>query len=201
MSLRFVGLVLVTLQVAGAFNPSIPQSISSKFSSSTPHHRASKGWTMSSGAPSKTHSRREVLAGAAVAALLAPELASADSTGKFSSKRTAKNRYVPRIKKGIEAFAAVEAGTGSVEAFLEIEEDMVGAMKLYGQAQKRNEVPDKISMRLEKDADVFGEASKKLAKGGDIAEARALLDKYFEHLPKDGKDPFGSGYVADIEKK
>jgi hypothetical protein len=26
-----------------------------------------------------------------------------------------------------------------------------------------------------------------------VAEARAALDKYFSHLPRDGKEPFGSG--------
>ncbi len=79
--------------------------------------------------------RRRFLTQAAAAALptfLVPSLAAADSTGKFSSKvgelcaaplhvegevitnctarqRTAKNRYVPRIKKGIAAFEQVRA--------------------------------------------------------------------------------------------
>ena len=70
---------------------------------------------------------------------------------------------------------------------------MVSAMKLYGQANRRGELPDKISQRLEADAAKFDEAAKK----GDQAGMRAVLDKYFEDLPKDGKEPFGSGKAAE----
>lgn len=38
-----------------------------------------------------------------------------------------------------------------------------------------------------------GAAAKAISSGGDVAEARAALDKYFSHLPRDGKEPFGSG--------
>ena len=65
--------------------------------------------------------------------------------------------------------------------------------QLYGQANRRGELPDKISQRLEADAAKFDEAAKK----GDQAGMRAVLDKYFEDLPKDGKEPFGSGKAAE----
>ena len=124
--------------------------------------------------------------------ILGPSLAFADSTGKFSSKRTAKNRYVPRIKKGVAAFEVLESG-GDGSSFSATLDDMVSAMKLYGQANRRGELPDKISQRLEADAAKFDEAAKK----GDQAGMRAVLDKYFEDLPKDGKEPFGSGKAAE----
>eukprot|EP00802_Teleaulax_amphioxeia_P029551 Tamp_31697.p1 GENE.Tamp_31697~~Tamp_31697.p1 ORF type:complete len:189 (+),score=41.67 Tamp_31697:31-597(+) len=129
-------------------------------------------------------------AAAAIPALAVPSLAGADSTGKFSSKRTAKNRYVPRIKKGIAAFEQLESG-GDGAAFQATLDDMTSAMKLYGQANRRGELPDKISNRLEADADAFAKA----AKSGDKAATRTALDKYFEDLPKDGKEPFGTGKV------
>lgn len=47
------------------------------------------------------------------------------------------------------------ASGGSMDDLLADLEDMVGAMKLYGDAQKRNEVPDKTSLRLVDDAVAF----------------------------------------------
>jgi len=131
---------------------------------------------------------------ASLTVILAPSLAAADSTGKFSSKRTAKNRYVPRIKKGMAALTTLEAG-GDAAPFAATLEDMVSAMKLYGQANKRGETPDKISIRLESDSEAFLKAGK----SGDTASTRQALDKYFEDLPKDGKAPFGTGLIQKIE--
>ena len=62
---------------------------------------------------------------------------------------------------------------GELAALLD---DMVSAMKLYGQANRRGELPDKISNRLEADAEKFLKA----AKSGDKTATRAALDKYFE---------------------
>ena len=70
-------------------------------------------------------------------------------------------------------------------------EDMVSAMKLYGTANRRGELPDKISRGLEADAESFAQA----AKAGDKAATRAAYNKYFEDLPKDGKAPFGDGKI------
>eukprot|EP00961_Rhodomonas_salina_P088904 1196129-Rhodomonas_salina.2 len=132
-------------------------------------------WAMSLKDEVQAPSRRELLQSAAAALIFTPALANADSTGKFSSKvrsptasfaqiasklkptdsaRTAKNRYVPRIKKGIDLVKAAASG-GSMDDLLADLEDMVGAMKLYGDAQKRNEVPDKTSLRLVDDAVAF----------------------------------------------
>lgn len=145
-------------------------------------------WAMSLKDEVQAPSRRELLQSAAAALIFTPALANADSTGKFSSKRTAKNRYVPRIKKGIDLVKAAASG-GSMDDLLADLEDMVGAMKLYGDAQKRNEVPDKTSLRLVDDAVAF----EKAAKSGDVAAAQAKLDAYLNHLPRDGREPFGSG--------
>ena len=73
-------------------------------------------------------------------------------------QRTAKNRYVPRIKKGAVLVTAAANG-GSLEDLVADLDDMVGAMKLYGDAMKRNEVPDKISIRLVDDAKAFQKGS------------------------------------------
>lgn len=137
-------------------------------------------------ATSLQSSRRRFLfaAGSALPLLAPPSAVQADSTGKFSSKRTAKNRYVPRIKKGVAALQA-----GDSEAFAATLDDMVSAMKLYGQANRRGELPDKISQRLEALAEAFG----KVAKGGDEAATAAALQQYFDALPRDGKEPFGNG--------
>ncbi len=54
----------------------------------------------------------------------------------------------------MELLTAAENG-GSLDDLLADLEDMVGAMKLYGDAQKRNEVPDKISLRLIEDSAAF----------------------------------------------
>eukprot|EP00283_Hemiselmis_rufescens_P002874 CAMPEP_0173423598 /NCGR_PEP_ID=MMETSP1357-20121228/3850_1 /TAXON_ID=77926 /ORGANISM="Hemiselmis rufescens, Strain PCC563" /LENGTH=161 /DNA_ID=CAMNT_0014386743 /DNA_START=99 /DNA_END=584 /DNA_ORIENTATION=+ len=130
--------------------------------------------------------RREALSLMLLSALslVMPQPAAADSTGKFTSKRTAKNRYVPRIKAGLATLKANDD-----EAFAAILDDMVIAMSLYGQAQKRGEVPDKISLRLEKDVQNF----KATAMEGDLEAAKEKFKVYFEHLPRDGKEPFGDG--------
>lgn len=47
---------------------------------------------------------------------------------------------MPRIKVGLAAIKA-----GDMAALQAIAEDMITAMKLYGQAQRKGEVPDKIS--------------------------------------------------------
>jgi hypothetical protein len=59
----------------------------------------------------------------------------------------------------------------------------------------RAQYPDKISERCVKDADAFERAIRALPAGGPpaVAEARARFDAYFGHLPRDGREPFGSG--------
>ncbi len=97
----------------------------------------------------------------------------------------------------MELLTAASNG-GSVDDLLADLDDMVGAMKLYGDAQKRNEVPDKISLRLVDDAIAFekgefeafvlfaarGSQSRNFdhvgwaaaAKSGDVAAAKEKLD-------------------------
>ena len=74
---------------------------------------------------------------------------------------------------------------------------MVTAMKLYGQAQRRGEVPDKISLKLEKDTEAFAAA----VKSGSIEEARKTFGVYYKDLPRDGKEPFTSGEAPPPPEK
>lgn len=63
----------------------------------------------------------------------------------------------PNAFQGLEIIDGIESGGATIEQLLEIEPDMVNAMKLYGDAQKKSEVPDKISIRLNKDAEAFSQ--------------------------------------------
>lgn len=89
-------------------------------------------------APTLAVSRRGFaeLAAAAVGAVLAPGAARADRTGKFSTKLTAKRRYLPRIRRGFEALAAVRVGVAGWEtavlAFVAGPEgDLKSALELF----------------------------------------------------------------------
>ena len=114
------GVLLGLIATASAFTPSLSQLPTKSIRSHSSVVKLS------------CTTRRSVLSGLATLPFFPLEQAFADSTGKFSSKRTAKNRYVPRIQKGMTSLEAFEAG-GDVEIFLSSAEDMVSAMKLYGQ--------------------------------------------------------------------
>lgn len=65
-----------------------------------------------------------------------PRLVRADRTGKYSTKLTAKRRYVPRIEKGINALGLLNVSTGNwqedVASFVKEEaQDLRTAMELF----------------------------------------------------------------------
>lgn len=86
-------------------------------------------------------SRRQVLLTLALtagASVLNSDSARADRTGKYSTKLTAKRRYLPRIGRGLRAIErASPADNGSqwvqaLQPVLDLEDDFVTALKLFG---------------------------------------------------------------------
>jgi len=131
-----------------------------------------------------------------VGSLREPVQVVADSTGKMSTKLTARKRYLPRITEGVALFNDVAANPTGAAA----DEFLVGgkeskaaslarAMALYGQSLRKGEVPDAISREAEALTKKFTVAIDKLATSrspANIAEARKALDSYldFASLPK-----------------
>jgi hypothetical protein len=113
--------------------------------------------------------------------------AAADSTGKMSTKLTARKRYLPRIKTGVTQFSALqEAPTAEgIKAFVEGElPGLKRAMNLYGASLRKGEVPDEISRDAEKLTSIFDAEAGKAATVGagevsaQLSKAGAALDKY-----------------------
>ena len=85
--------------------------------------------------------------------LVAPIVAHADSTGKMSTKLTAKKRYLPRIVSGVAEFKALgkDLSPTTVASFLSDGGDksssdkLVRAMNLFGLSLRKGETPDEIS--------------------------------------------------------
>jgi len=77
-------------------------------------------------------------------------VANADSTGKMSTKMTARKRYLPRISAGVkELNEAIR--TSKVDEY--IANDLPGlgrAMNLYGASLRKGEYPDEVSRQSEK---------------------------------------------------
>ncbi|CAM9434082.1 unnamed protein product [Ectocarpus sp. 12 AP-2014] len=130
----------------------------------------------------------------------------ADSTGKYSSKATARKRYLPRIVKLVNVFQTLkkDIASGSAspksEFFVDVLADSVSAMDLYGSSMKKGETPDSKSRALQQLAQDFGSTcnsiGKSLGKKGGEAEASKAYDKASSILVKylEGVelDPLGS---------
>ncbi|CAM9523264.1 unnamed protein product [Ectocarpus sp. 4 AP-2014] len=118
----------------------------------------------------------------------------ADSTGKYSSKATARKRYLPRIVKLVNAFQTLKkdipSGSASPksEFFVDVLADSVSAMDLYGSSMKKGETPDSKSRALQQLAQDFGSTcnsiGKSLGKKGGEEEARKAYDKASSILVK-----------------
>ena len=113
--------------------------------------------------------------------------AHADSTGKFSTKLTARKRYYPRIVEGVKQFNSIATlKDNGINPFSE-EENIAKfkrALSLYGASLRKGEVPDEISRQAEeKTASFIGELEK-LSKSGSkmsddkIKVLRVALDDY-----------------------
>eukprot|EP00752_Nemacystus_decipiens_P011341 g10078.t1 len=143
-------------------------------------------------------------AAAATGGWVAP--VAADSTGKYSSKATARKRYLPRITKLVSAFQRLKkdiasgSATPKSEFFVDLLPDSLSAMDLYGSSMKKGETPDSKSRALQQLAQDFGSQcnsiAKSLGKNAGGAEASAGYDKasaiLAQYLKGVELDPLGS---------
>ena len=123
--------------------------------------------------------------------LLHPPSSHADSTGKLSTKLTAKRRYLPRIQAGVVSFNKVK----SFDDFLLFEKDEFPAFQralgLYGASLRRGELPDEISREAEMKTEAVGKAVQRLKSSGKdsfdsgLKAVRTAIDDYldFAKLP------------------
>lgn len=136
----------------------------------------------------------EVLAGSPYAHHSVPRavpVVHADSTGKMSTKLTARKRYLPRIAEGVRQFNALATGDEvAATTFLKGEkpgyEGFVRAMSLFGASLRVGETPDKVSREAEDIVTAFNKeivkvaSSKSALKKVDLQESASLLKKYIE---------------------
>lgn len=88
-------------------------------------------------------------------------IAQADSTGKFSTKLTARKRYLPRINTGVTEFKTLtQAKVPSVATLQFVDTTLPNlerAMGLYGLSLRKGETPDEISRTAERLTEVFAQ--------------------------------------------
>lgn len=90
------------------------------------------------------------------------------STGKYSTKQTAKKRYLPRVRKGVKQFVELEKALDkpeAVQAFNQFVDDNLGsALSLFGASTRVGELPDKGSRTVEAEVEDFVRLCKALGK-------------------------------------
>eukprot|EP01031_Cornospumella_fuschlensis_P027625 gene27624-33362_t len=114
-------------------------------------------------------------------------VAHADSTGKFSTKMTARKRYLPRIVAGYQQLAPLlQNPTSFALSSFETDElpSLKRAMNLYGASLRKGEVPDETSRAADKLTEDFVAAFEK-AKANKYSKesvqgVKVALDKYVE---------------------
>ena len=114
-------------------------------------------------------------------------IANADSTGKFSTKLTAKRRYLPRVIKNIPIFDELKLGKKSTDEMVkyfksEDFSDLIRAMKLYGNSLKRGELPDDISRKTEKLADSLQLNGESYVKSVSNEKLVAAIDDFYQYI-------------------
>ena len=102
----------------------------------------------------------------------------ADSTGKFSTKLTARKRYLPRIVTGVTEYKAFLAAPTLTNTQSFVEDKLPGlqrAMNLYGASLRKGEVPDEISREATELTEAFvGTMSKLVDKKSNAVSSEAL---------------------------
>lgn len=146
------------------------------------------------------------LLGASAALMLSsPSVVLADSTGKYSTKQTAKKRYLPRVRKGVALFAALGKTLDkpeTIQAYNQyVQDNLATAMALYGSSTRIGELPDPKSRTVDKEAEDFVKEIKTLAQGGDVKatyeRAKANLVAY---LAGTKLEPLGDAAYIEATK-
>ncbi|CAM9457527.1 unnamed protein product [Chrysoparadoxa australica] len=148
--------------------------------------------------------------GVGLGLLTASGPAVADSTGKLSTKLTAKRRYVPRINAAVTEFQSIEGVIAKdpkewkpAKDFVAVTvPDVASALNLLGSSFKNGEYPDATSKARQAEAAAFiakmGDLNKALsAKNAPQAlkaygEGKGLLNKYLDgcELPLLTSEPY-----------
>jgi len=135
--------------------------------------------------------------------IISSQPASADSTGKMSTKLTARKRYLPRVKAGVTEFSKLSLDSASVTTFSTDSVSFVRAMDLYGVSMRKGETPDNISRQAKELTENFAKEIKKLEniKEDDKIKIQyksclTALDSYLEYV----KLPISSdsSYVGQV---
>lgn len=127
-------------------------------------------------------------------------VAHADSTGKMSTKLTARKRYLPRIADGVNKFNALASDESVASTFLRGDkpgyEGFVRAMNLFGASLRVGETPDKISREAEDIVAAFNKEIVKIAKSNkpiinkdDLTPAATKLKQYLEFAEQHAASP------------
>lgn len=112
----------------------------------------------------------------------------ADSTGKMSTKLTAKKRYLPRIKTGLSLFNQLlqQPTKSGIDSFITDElPNLRRAMSLYGASLRKGEVPDEISRKAESLTEAFVREVSKLESSKEVTtqqlqQADLALKEYLQ---------------------
>lgn len=103
-------------------------------------------------------------------------IVNADSTGKMSTKLTARKRYLPRIISGVKEYKDVINNKKDIDLFKKDElPSFIRAMTLYGASLRKGEVPDAISREAEKITNDFNDCVIK-----NNNQCIELLDEYLK---------------------
>ena len=118
----------------------------------------------------------------------------ADSTGKFSTKLTARKRYYPRIVEGVKEFNNLFDKKGEKTILLQFTQQenidkFKRALSLYGASLRKGEVPDEVSRTAETKTLAFIAEVEKLEKSSNVVEqlnkCRVALDDYLAYAKLD----------------
>lgn len=110
---------------------------------------------------------------------------------QFSTKLTAKRRYLPRIEQGRKTFnellAAKPVDRAAVTSFISNDLDKLEkAMILYGDSLRRGEVPDEISRTAEGLTHAFIRSLRQINPSSDLdaslKEAKLAFDNYLAYV-------------------
>lgn len=134
-----------------------------------------------------TYSRRQALHYMASLPLAwtitAPLPASADRTGKYSTKLTAKRRYLPRINRGLGLLRGIspsdDGWKDNIGEFAAIRDDLVSALRLFGTSffAEGNRIGP-TERALKEFADELDKAAKQLIRAADTGDRKAAGPAY-----------------------